>query len=59
MRAHWLSTFALIGVAAFAGGALSWQAAEALDPAWLAVAVAVGAGVALLARQLASCRRRR
>ena len=42
MRAHWLSTFALLGIAVFAAGALFWEAVRSLDPVWLGVAAAAG-----------------
>lgn len=51
MRAHWLSTFALVAVAAFAGGVLFSRAVQALDPAWLGLAIAAGVAVALALRR--------
>lgn len=47
MRAHRLSAFALVAVAAFAGGALFTRAVQALDPAWLGLAIAAGVAAAL------------
>lgn len=52
MRAHWLSAFALIVVAAFAGGALFARALQGIDPAWLGLAVAAGIAVAVVLRRL-------
>lgn len=59
MRAHWLSTSALIAVAAFAAGALFWEAIRSLDPAWLGVAVLAGLAVALVLHRLSGTGRRR
>ena len=58
MRGHWLSTFALIGIGVFAGGALFAKALRTLDTAWIAVAAAFGAIAALCVRYFRTRRQR-
>ena len=59
MRGHWLSAFALAGIAAFAGGALFSRAVENLDETWLTVAVAAGVAAALVLHRVRAARRQR
>jgi ABC-type transporter Mla maintaining outer membrane lipid asymmetry permease subunit MlaE len=58
MRGHWFSTFALLGVAAFAGGAVFAEAIRALAPVWLLVAVLLGVTGAALTHRLRARQRK-
>lgn len=58
MRGHWFSTFALLGVAAFAGGAVFAEAIQALAAGWLLVAVALGLAGAAVTQRLRARQRK-